>query len=78
MKIPIKVNMSFKQTNIYLQLRRRLFIVNTMHSRIWENRKAIKRLFTCNRDEISFQDETHRGMKKYLFICKSYPWMKLI
>ena len=34
--------------------------------------------FTCNRDEISSQDETHLGMKKFLFTCEFHPGMKQV
>ena len=33
-------------------------------------------VFKCNRDEISFQDETRPGMKKNLFALEFHPGMK--
>ena len=38
----------------------------------------LKRLFTCNRDEILSRDETHHGMKKFLFTLKLHSEMKLV
>ena len=35
-----------------------------------------KSAFTCNRDEISSQDEIRPGMKKILFTRKFHPGMK--
>ena len=35
-------------------------------------------MFTCNRDEISSQDETRPGMKKFLFIREFHPGMKRV
>ena len=34
--------------------------------------------FTCNRDETSSQNETHLGMKKFLFTCEFHPGMKRV
>ena len=35
-------------------------------------------MFTCNRDEISSQDETCPGMKKFLFTREFHPAMKQV
>ena len=37
-----------------------------------------KSAFTCNRDEISSQDETRPGMKKFLFTGEFHPGMKRV
>ena len=40
--------------------------------------EIIKSAFTCNRDEISYRDETCPGMKKFLFTREFYPGMKRV
>ena len=35
-----------------------------------------KKMFTCNRDETSFQDETCPGIKKILLTREFHPGMK--
>ena len=37
-----------------------------------------KSAFTCNQDQISSQDETRPGIKKFLFIREFHPGMKRV
>ena len=39
---------------------------------------SYKSAFTCNRDEISSQDKTRPGMKKFLFTRELHPGMKRV
>ena len=46
--------------------------------RICKFKELFQSAFTCKRDEISSQDETRSGMKKFLFTRQFYPRMKRV
>ena len=50
--------------------------VHFMHPFYVNYEKTSKSVFTCNRDKISSGDETHPGMKKFLFTREFHPAME--
>ena len=42
----------------------------------WRFLLFIKSVFTCNQNEIPFQDDSHSGMKKIMFTREFLPGIK--